>query len=326
MRHYDDEYEEDYGGEEREYEHVAPRRQSRQQEPPRSRRSRRRHRGRGFRWFVFLLIIAGLIWFVRGSRPGTAGDGRGEGRATVLLVGTDKGGTLTDTIMLLSLDKTGNTLRLLSIPRDTYVDASYSPPKINSACGAAGGGKAGMLELTRQVSNLLGFRPDGYVAVDINAFVQIVDLMGGVDFNVPMDMDYDDPDQDLHIHLSAGAQHLDGSEAIQLVRFRSGYPMADLTRTSVQRDFVQAAMTQWKNVKNIALLPGLVPILREKVTTDLSLRNLFWIGTALLRCDPSAMTTDILPGEATYIGDGSYYVADAAGVSALMAEGYSPYR
>lgn len=88
--------------------------------------------------------------------------------------------------MLLSLDGRGRTARLLSIPRDTYVNAPYSLPKINSACGAAGGGAAGMEELVSQVEGLLGFRPDGYVMVDIDAFVEIVDIMGGVDFNVPM--------------------------------------------------------------------------------------------------------------------------------------------
>lgn len=73
------------------------------------------------------------------------------------------------------------------------MDARYSVPKINSACGFAGGGKDGMEELMTQVSKLTGFMPDGYALVDLDAFVKIVDLMGGVDFNVPMDMRYSDP-------------------------------------------------------------------------------------------------------------------------------------
>ena len=297
-------------------------------EPRPRRRRRRRRSGRGVR-IIVLLLLAAAVWFVWGKQPVRDTDGAGTreaGRCTILIAGTDKEGYRTDTIMLLSLDARGGEARLLSIPRDTHVDAPYSVPKINSACGYAGGGKDGMEELMTQVKGLLGFMPDGYALVDLDAFVKIVDLMGGVDFDVPMDMHYSDPSQGLDIELSAGQQHLDGSQAIQLVRFRSGYAMADITRTQVQRDFVKAALTQWVSLKNVLKLPVLVNIMRENVTTDLSVRNMFWIGRTLLRCGVGDMQTDILPGSAKYIGRGSYYVADPDGVAALMKASYSPYR
>ena len=86
-----------------------------------------------------------------------------------------------------------------------------------------------------------------YAMVNFDVFARVVDLFGGVDFDVPVDMDYEDPYQDLYIHLKAGEQHLNGEEALQVMRFRSGYAMADLERVNVQRNFVQAAMDQWLN-------------------------------------------------------------------------------
>lgn len=296
-----------------------------EREPRPERRRRRSHKSG---WLFFFIILAAIAWFVMGTAPrrDTKGAGtRNSDRCTILIAGTDRDGYRTDTIMLLSVDKADHSLRLLSIPRDTHVDAPYSVPKINSACGYAGGGKDGMEELMTQVSKLTGFMPDGYALVDLAAFVKIVDLMGGVDFKVPMDMRYSDPSQNLDINLSAGEQHLDGAKAIQLVRFRSGYAMADITRTSVQRDFVKAAFTQWAKPKNIVKLPVLMSILRQKVTTDLSVQNNLWLGREILSCGVSDMKMDILPGKPAYIGKGAYYVADKDAISSLM-KSYSPYK
>ena len=72
---------------------------------------------------------------------------------------------------------------------------------------------------------------DFTVTVDLDGFAALVNAIGGVDFEVPISMNYDDPYQDLHIHFSAGMQHLSGAEALKVVRFRhnndgSGYGSA----------------------------------------------------------------------------------------------------
>lgn len=283
---------------------------------------RRRRKSHAFGWILFFILLAALLFLFMGSQP-TKGDGLA-GHSTILIAGTDAEGYRTDTIILLSVDKTSGDVSLLSIPRDTHVDAPYDVPKINSACGYGGGGKGGMEELMTQVTKLIGFRPDGYALIDLDAFVKIVDLMGGVDFDVPMDMHYYDPTQGLNINLSAGFQHLSGEEAIQLVRFRSGYAMADITRTEVQRDFVQAAMEQWFTAKNALKFPLLLGIVASGTETDLSIRNITWLGRGAMACDLGAITTDILPGAPQYIGSGSYYVADPGAVDSLMRERYNP--
>ena len=82
---------------------------------------------------------------------------------------------------------------------------------------------------------MLGFEVDGYVEVNLEAFVEIIDLMGGVTFDVPQRMYYSDPSQNLYIDLYPGEQTLTGDQAIGVVRYRSGYAAGDIRRTEVQR-------------------------------------------------------------------------------------------
>lgn len=146
----------------------------------------------------------------------------------ILIVGTDGDGMRTDTILVANLNTAEHTVSLMSIPRDTYITGNYVIPKINSVYGAAGQGERGVKALEEKIEETFGFWVDGYVIVDLEAFEKTVDLVGGVEFDVPMDMDYEDATQDLYIHLKAGKQLLDGAHAIQLCRFRSGYATADI--------------------------------------------------------------------------------------------------
>ena len=145
-----------------------------------------------------------------------------DGVYNILICGTDDDGTRTDTIIIAHLDANDHTVALLSIPRDTPVATGGGGlMKINSVY--AGGGKDGMERLAARLKDLLGFPVDGYVLVDLEAFQKTVDLVGGVEFDVPMDMNYEDPSQNLYIHLQKGLQTLDGEQAMGLVRFRKGY-------------------------------------------------------------------------------------------------------
>jgi LCP family protein required for cell wall assembly len=277
---------------------------------------------------LILLAILAVVTFVIAKQPkSSSGLGaRKSGCSTILIAGTDKGGYRTDTMMLLSIDRSARKLSLVSIPRDTLVYCEYSVPKINSAYGWAGGGEAGMEELMKRVAEIIGFRPDGYVVMDLDGFEQLVDLMGGVDFNVPVDMIYSDPSQDLNISLKAGEQHLDGKQAMQVVRFRSGYATADLGRVSVQRDFVTAALKQWLSVKNVYKLPAALSLLNKYTNSDMSSGNYVWLAEMALLCDRSNVTTVTLPGAATYIAGGSYYVLDANAVAQTVNDSCNPYE
>ena len=182
-----------------------------------------------------------------------------------------------------------------------------------------------MEQLMEQVKNVVGFMPDGYALVNLSAFVEAVDLLGGLDFDVPMDMDYDDPDQNLFIHLKAGEQHLTGEQLMWVVRFRSGYANADIGRTEVQRAVMKTAMKQWLRPKTLAALPGLWRIYQENLTTDLSVRNIVWMARVLLKGMSGDIEANVLPGYATMAGDASVYMIDTYAASAILPD-YSPYK
>lgn len=331
----EDEYDEEYADEEaapesEEEEDVsyAPEDAPAAQPEPggKPKKKKRRRKGGFLRFLVTVVLLAIIAVVLVGKAPVRNPDNldRISGRSTILLCGTDEDGTRTDTILLLTLDRSEGSLRLLSIPRDTYAPAYYVP-KINSAYGAVGGGEKGMEQLMEQVKNVVGFMPDAYALVDLTAFVEAVDLLGGLDFDVPMDMDYDDPTQDLYIHLQAGEQHLTGEQLMWVVRFRSGYANADIGRTEVQRAVVKAAMKQWMRPQTLAALPGLWKIYQENLTTDLSARNLVWMARVLLKGVGGDIEANVLPGYATMVGDASVYMIDIYAASAILPD-YSPYK
>ena len=266
--------------------------------------------------------LMGLL--LLGTAPVRNPDGadREPGHSTILLAGTDQGGSRTDTIMLLSLER-GGRLRLLSIPRDTYVP-NYTSRKLNAVYGAVGGGEAGMELLMDETAKLLGFAPDGYALVDMDVVVRAVDILGGADYDVPQDMDYDDAGQDLSIHLRAGEQHLNGEQVLDLLRFRSGYADADIGRTAVQRDFLRQALDQWLRPSHLRQLPALLSLFHENVSSSLRFRNLMWIARVLLKADLKDMDSQVLPGWADMADGSSVYMVDRSAAAEMLRE-YSPY-
>ena len=102
----------------------------------------------------------------------------------ILIAGTDGDGYRTDTIIVAHLDENTHEVALMSVPRDTAVmNGNGGLMKINSVY--ANGKEEGMERLERRLSSLLGFEMDGYVLVNLDAFIKIVDLVGGVTVNVP---------------------------------------------------------------------------------------------------------------------------------------------
>lgn len=250
----------------------------------------------------------------------------------ILIAGTDKDGGRTDTIMIARLDVKEHTVALLSVPRDTLIDARYSVPKINSAYGAGGQGAKGMETLRTQLARLLGFEVDGYVLVDFDAFSEIIELVGdeengvkGIWFDVPQRMYYTDPTQNLYIDLYPGYQHLNANQCEQLVRYRYGYANADIGRISVQQDFVRALANQCLKIGNITKIQGLAEIFIDYVTTDLTVGNMVYFGQELLKCNFDDMPTFTLEGEAVGINGGSYYRIYTNKMLKLVNEYFNPY-
>ena len=286
----------------------------------------------GFRNFVLILLAIALIAlavvvFVLPKQPvADAGLGaRRSGVSTILLAGTDESGLRTDTLMLLTVDVSKGSLSLVSIPRDTLVNGTYAVPKINGVYAANSGGEEGIEMLMTRVSECIGFRPDGYMMIRLDAFVELVDALGGVRFHVPVDMYYNDPSQNLYIDLKAGLQTLSGEQAMGVVRFRSGYADADLGRVQVQRDLLSALVDQMVSVEGVMKSPQLLNILLEHTDSDLTVSNYLWLAERAAACDLRQVQTATLPGNARDFG-GSYYVLDPELVAQTVNAYCNPYE
>lgn len=242
----------------------------------------------------------------------------------ILLCGTDGDGLRTDTIMLGHLDERSGTAALLSIPRDTPVLTEDGRlQKLNAVY--AGVGHAGMRRLKREVGRLLGFEPDGYVLIDLDAFQRTVELLGGVWFDVPQDMDYSDPAQALEIHLKAGKQWLNGEQAMQLVRYRSGYATQDIRRTEVQQQLLRQLARQCLSAENLPKLLPLARIFSEETISDLTTGNLIYLAARLCRCDLGGLTCCTLQGEGVTVDGVSYYPLYAGKLLETVNRSFVPY-
>ena len=213
---------------------------------------------------------------------------RADGIYNVLVVGTDKVGLNTDTIMVMSLDSINDRANVMSIPRDTMSNVKRSVKKINAAYAiGAKNGKGNIDNLKKEVSYLLGFEVDNYVVVNLGAFEEIIDAIGGVTIDVPRNMNYDDPYQDLHIHLEKGVQTLSGKEAIGFVRYRSGYAEGDIGRVKAQQLFIEATAKQLASPSTLTKLPKLAEIVLRNMDTDLTNGEILWFAKEAMAIDLS---------------------------------------
>lgn len=226
---------------------------------------------------------------------------RRQGVYTCLLTGSDDGNLRADTIMLGCFDTNNKTATLISIPRDTLVLRNGKNSKINAVYGSGKGESVAAV-----VSEMLGVPVDYYVSVDLDAFKAIVKTIGGVYFDVPINMDYDDPYQDLYIHLKKGPQLLNPEQAMGVVRFRhnndgSGYPGQDIDRVATQRDFLAALVKQTITLSNVTKVTELINILNQYVDTNMPLDKMIYFATAAIGMDLDAdLQSATLPGEWIY--------------------------
>ena len=218
---------------------------------------------------------------------------------TILVSGVDDHNGGSDTNILVAVDAENDYIYGVSIPRDTKaVINGKNHKKINSAYNSGG-----TALLAETISQQLGIPVDFTVTVDLDGFAALVNAIGGVDFEVPISMNYDDPYQDLHIHFSAGMQHLSGAEALKVVRFRhnndgTGYGSEDLGRMQTQQKFLKAVAKKMLTASNILTkIDDYAKIFNQYVDTDLSVGNLAWLGTEVLKMGVDKIDFSTLPNE-----------------------------
>ncbi len=252
-----------------------------------------------------------------------------DGSVNFLLLGVDEGGMRSDTMMLVSLNGKTNEVNIISIPRDTAMYVSGSMYKINSAIGiGAQEVRRGRMEepedyTIKKVKELTGLPVHFFMTIDFDGFKEVIDILGGVDFDVPFHMKYDDPIQNLHIDLKPGMQHLDGEAAHDFIRFRQGnpgyhgYAMGDLGRIDAQQEFLKALIKQKLKPEYIAKASELYEAMCEYVRTNYAVKDLLGHLGTISKIKAEKVTMYQLPGEARMINGGSYFVLDADGMKEL---------
>ncbi len=264
---------------------------------------------------LLLLLIAGsvlgyTIWKNGGGIKGavvTAVGGKDEQKLKdlpplqFLLLG--KSDFMTDTIMVCSYDPKTQQASMLSVPRDTFIgkdkEKARASDKINSRY------QLGVDKTLLAINRVTGMEIPYYLVVDTDALVKLVDAMGGVEFDVPIDMDYDDESQDLYIHLKAGKQKLNGDQAEQVLRFRHNnngttYPQEygeqDLGRMRTQREFLQTAFKQFFTLSNLFNINKFIDIAESSIETNLDFKTLKDYVPYAVDFNTEDLVTDMLPG------------------------------
>jgi len=264
---------------------------------------------------------------------GFTSDDRKELFYTFLIIGLDEG-INSDTIIVGSYDGVNNEANLISIPRDTLVNVRRPLKKINAAfpVGAAadGGIEGGIAQLQREVMTIIGFIPDFYVLVNFDAFIELVDAIGGIEVEVPFHMVYDDPCQDLHINIPMGLQHLDGEETLQFVRYRRGnfgfYTICDYMRIINQQIVIDAVLEALIQPENLLRIHDFITIFNENIHTNLEARDVLWFAGELNKIrGTAALSSYTMPTTGTS-GEPFYYeFLDKFGVLRLVNDTINPF-
>jgi len=226
-----------------------------------------------------------------GNRPLSGED---EGRINIMLLGIGgaqhQGGQLTDTIIIASIDPTGQKLGLFSIPRDLVVPIpGIGWQKINAAnaYGTAANPEtvgAGPALAKQTIENVTGLEIDYYIKLDFEGFTKMVDALGGIRVDVQVAFtDYEYPDENYGyepVHFDAGWQNLTGSRALQYVRSRHGTngQGTDFSRAARQQQILEALLVRTSALSTLLnpnKLLALSDIVGTHIETDMELWQLF---------------------------------------------------
>ncbi len=240
-------------------------------------------------------------------------------------------GLRSDVIIVSKLNFKTGAISLLQIHRDARVPVQGSMDKINSA-HSYGGPRLAM----RTLREYLGIDVDYYVKVDFKGIMDIVESVGGVEFDVPCDMNYDDPTAKppLRIHLKKGRQVLNGKNSHDLLRFRHNnrqdfYP-ANTSREEVQLQWLKAFIGTVLQPKNILKLPSIVKSAYDSVDTNIDFFTIAECALDAGKLDASKVEMKSVPGDGKMINLGNghrgwFFIPDEKGKEEVVREMFGDY-
>ncbi|MGW7925194.1 LCP family protein [Staphylococcus xylosus] len=209
-----------------------------------------------------------------------------------------------DAMIFSTLNTEKEQIRMLSIPRDTV---SYIPKvgyydKIAHA-HAYGGPKSSM----DAVEATLNVPVDYYVRINMEAFVDAVNELGGIEYDVPYDIDEPNTDDSGKIKVKKGHQNLNGDEALAVARTR--HQDSDLKRGQRQMDLIKKLFAKAQKADSISKLDDVVEIVGKNAKHNLSYKEIKVLATSYLKDDIDIKSTQ-LEGKDDYLNGIYYYNPD----------------
>lgn len=290
------------------------------------------------KFFIILVILLGIICAKRLYDAGgnILGAILGHNQETlknldklqVLILGESTG--MSDTIIVASYDPKTQEAALMSIPRDTFTGENKSNAKYYHKINALYNYGETPEKTVAAVNEITGLNINYYIIVDTEALIKLVDTIGGLEFDVPIDMNYDDSSQNLHIHLSAGYQKLTGAQVEQLVRFRhnndwttysyTDYGGEDHGRSRTQRNVIIAIAKQSLKLKTVTEISNIIDILKEYVDTNMDLNAIKDYIPYAVDMNMDNIKVDRLPGEDELVNGIYFFFHDEEETKELVNE------
>lgn len=242
---------------------------------------------------------------------------RKDGVYNFMLVGYDRVAGLTDVNMIAQFDTNTGAISIVQIPRDTYARYNQTGGYYRKMNGALSYFKWELADLAAFLEENLCIKIDYYASIDLDAFVNIVDIIGGVEIDVPADLKYEDPDQNLYINIKKGYQTLNGKQAEGFVRFRHDYVQADIGRTNAQKIFMTAFIKKFKNSMDVSTIAKVGAQMIKYADTNLGFNDYVFFATKVLSIDLNNINMMTLPGNSVreYETRGTwYYVLSRSGM------------
>lgn len=258
--------------------------------------------------FLILGILSSFIYYFFVQRGGFSvfGDGTDE-MLNILVIGADidhNNISRSDTIFFMNIDLNDRGVGLISIPRDTKViiPGRSEYEKINAAYAHGG------ISLTqRTVEEFLDVEIDYYFDFDFASFEKIIDILGGVELNIPYHMYYVDKAGGLVINIPPGQQVLDGEQALHYVRFREPIE-ADIGRIRRQQHLMESLLSQIFTAGTLPKVPSLVKGAWDSFNTDMTLTDLAKFVDVARFFDLSSIEMELVPGRPDETD--TYWLAD----------------
>lgn len=235
----------------------------------------------------------------------------------VLLLGRDNTAGLCDVIILGSINTDSGDIMFMQIPRDTYFNCSVANyKKMNGAYNSLGGAST----VADVLSNSLGIDIDYYLSLKLDAVEKIVNAVGGIDVDIPMDMEYSDPTQNLYIQFKAGNQTLNGEQAVEFVRYRSGYVTGDLGRIDAQKLFLNAFAKKVAEMANPFTFYNLFKIVCDNGETNITANDFASLGIKCMQAKTGKVSYLTAPGEAIQSTQSGawYYILSAPSMNEIL--------